>query len=84
MRGIEELIALVASYPRDNLEIAVDAADMAAFRGYYAKLLYEVPATCCSRALHRSGVLIIPLWRTKALHKMHIRSPDGNHACLYM
>lgn len=43
---MEELIALAASYPRDNPELALDAADMAAFRGYYAKLLYEVPAKC--------------------------------------
>ena len=44
---MDELIALVASYPRDNVEVAIHAADMAAFRGYYAKLLYEVPDSCC-------------------------------------
>lgn len=48
---MEELIALAASYPRDNPELALDAADIAAFRGYYAKLLYEVPVTCGSSAL---------------------------------
>ena len=47
---MEELIALAASYPRDNPELTLDAADMAAFRGYYAKLLYEVPAACDSGA----------------------------------
>ena len=43
---MEELIALVASYPRDNPELALDAAAVAAFRGHYAKLLYEVQNPC--------------------------------------
>lgn len=42
-RGVEELIALVAGYPRDNPEMALDPADVDAFRGHYAKLLYQVP-----------------------------------------
>lgn len=40
---MEELIALVAGYPRDNPEMALDPADVDAFRGHYAKLLYQVP-----------------------------------------
>ena len=39
---MEELIALVAGYPRDNPEMALDPADVDAFRGHYAKLLYQV------------------------------------------
>lgn len=54
---MEELIALVAGYPRDNPEMALDPADVDAFRGHYAKLLYQVPcradASMCDTHLSR-------------------------------
>ncbi|KAK9841874.1 hypothetical protein WJX81_008571 [Elliptochloris bilobata] len=40
-RGVEELVALVVSYPRNNPEEPLDAADVDAFRGHYAKLLHK-------------------------------------------
>jgi len=46
---VAELIALVASYPRDNPELALDPADAEAFRGHYANALYQARAALDAR-----------------------------------
>jgi hypothetical protein len=47
-RSVEDLVALVRSYPRENPEEQLDEAEVAAFMAHYSHLTYQAILQVCT------------------------------------
>jgi hypothetical protein len=56
-RSIDELIQLVATYPRENLDVQIDLKEVELFRSYYSQTMYKVRQPCVLAS-------ILPLQKT--------------------
>lgn len=40
--AVDELVRLVETFPRENMDISLDPEDIAMFKQYHSKLMYKV------------------------------------------
>ena len=40
--AVEELVRLVETFPRENMEVSLDAEDVSMFKQHHSKLMYKV------------------------------------------